>query len=334
MRVLVVGGTQFMGLSAVKRMVSEGDKVTVFHRGNRCDLVPPEVAHIHGDSLELTKYRSEIARFSPDAVLNMHLVKGSDTREFVSAIDGITKRVLAVSSSNVYRTYALLHRWETEEQPYTHADAESGPLRNHKIPDDDPHDEKIDVEDVVLNTESLEASVVRLPAVHGPNDPQFRNYEYLWRMDAGRPHIVLNDVFGAWQWSRGYVDNMVDALLLVLRRDSATGKIYNVCDPVAKSQSEWVEAIGEAAGWNGEVISTPHAPLSETQDYRHHFVKDSTAIREQLGYRERVETSEWLRRTVEWLRQNPPPPETAETMRSRGLSFDEEDRIAALHHGS
>lgn len=332
MRVLVVGGTQFMGLSAVRRLVAQGHDVTVFHRGNRCELVPPEVDHIHGDSRELTKFRPELAAFSPDAVLDMTLEKGADARELVTALDGMTRRLLAVSSANVYRSYSLLHRWETADEPYHIADSESGPLRQYRIPDDDPHDEKIDVEEVVLNASGLDTSVLRLPAVHGPNDPQFRGYEYLWRMDAGRPHIVMNDVFGNWRWSRGYVDNMVDALLLTLHSDDAIGKIFNVSDPVAMSQAEWVRAIGDAAGWKGEVISTPGVPVSETEDFRHDFVKDSTAIREQLGYRESVDTAEWIRRTVEWLRASQAGAEQAEKIRSSARDFEEEDTIAAGHH--
>ncbi len=329
MRVLVVGGTQFMGLSAVRRMAEQGHEVTVFHRGNRCDLVPSEVAHIHGNSTELTKFRAELAAFAPDAVLNMTLVRGSDAAEFVAAMDGITERVLAASSANVYRTYSLLHGWETEEEPYVKADPESGPLRQYRIPPEDEHDEKIDVEETVMRAEHLKASVVRLPATYGPNDQQRRGYEYLWRMDAGRPHIVLNNIQGSWRWSRGYVDNMVDALLLVLQSDSAIGRIFNVCYPDAMTQTEWVAAIGKAAGWDGEVISTSEAPASRTQDYRHHFVKDSTAIREQLGYSESVDVEESMRRTVAWLRKNPPEPGQAERMRSGGLSFDEEDAIVA-----
>lgn len=334
MRVLVVGGTQFMGLSAVRRLAAQSHEVTVFHRGNRCELVPPEVAHIHGDSRELTRFRSDITAFSPDAVLDMALNKGSDAQELVTALAGITERLLAVSSANVYRSYSLLHRWETADTPYRNADSEAGPLREYRIPDDDPHDEKIGVEQVVLNASALKASVVRLPAVHGPNDPQLRGYEYLWRMDAGRPHIVMNDLLGNWRWSRGYVDNMVDALLLTLESESATGKIFNVCDPQPLSQSEWVRELGKAAGWNGAVISTPEVPVSETLDYSHHFVMDSAAIRRKLGYRESVETAEWIRRTAEWLRATPPASEQAEKMRSFGLSFDEEDRIAAQHSGT
>ena len=332
MRVLVVGGTLFMGLAAVKRLVTEGHEVTVFHRGNRCELVPSQVDHIHGDSFELSKYRDEIAAFSPDAVLHMNLWNSEDTLEAIEAISGVTERFLAISSANVYRSYGLLHRWETAEEPYRATDAEDGPLRTFRIPDDMKHDEKIAVEESVMNADGLKPTVLRLPATHGPNDPLHRGYEFLWRMDAGRPHIVVNDIFGNWHWSRGYVDNMVDAFILVLQNDAAIGKIYNVCDPETMSQIEWIEVIGEAAGWNGKVISTSLVPPSEKQDYRHQFTKDSTAIRRDLGYKESVATKVWIGRMVEWLRDSPPDADRTEDIRSTAMSFDEEDRIAEQYH--
>lgn len=332
MRVLVVGGTQFMGLAAVKRLSAEGHEVTVFHRGNRCELVPLEVAHIHGDSFELTTYRDEIATFSPDAVLHMNLWYAADTQEAIDAISGITDRFLAISSANVYRSYGLLHRWETADEPYHAVDAEDGPLRTFRIPDDMKHDEKIAVEETVMAADGLKPTILRLSATHGPNDPLHRGYEYLWRMDAGRPHIVLNDIFGEWHWSRGYVDNIVDAFMLVLENDAAIGKTYNLCDPGTMSQVEWIEAIGRAAEWKGEVISTSLVPPSEKQDYRHQFIKDSSTIRRDLGYQESVPTEEWVHRTVEWLRDNPPAADRAEEIRSNAMSFEEEDQIAEQYH--
>jgi nucleoside-diphosphate-sugar epimerase len=149
-------------------------------------------------------------------------------------------------------------------------------------------------------------------------------------MDAGRQQMVLNDIVGRWKWARGYVDNMVDALLLAMFDDRAAGKIYNVSDPVTMTQAEWVEALGRAAGWEGRVISTHLRPGPIDTDRRHHLVVDSSLIREELGYTESVATDEWIRRTVEWLRANPPSPEEAAKTRSAGLTFEEEDRIVRM----
>ena len=327
MRVLVVGGTQFMGLSAVKRLVRDGHDVTVFHRGNRCDALPSSVRHIHGDSFQLSNFRDEIAAAEPDAVLHMVLWRGSDARELTKTLEGIEARLVVASSGNVYRAYSLVNGWETAE-PTDVVYSEDGPLRKHRFAEENGHDEKIAVEQVVMESRGPSTAVIRLPAVHGPNDQQHRGYSSLWRMDQGRPYILLNDVHAGWKWARGYVDNMVDALLLALFDDRAAGKIYNVAEQVAQTQKEWIEELGRAAGWRGQVIAAPEVPPTSNADFRHNLTTDSSLIRRELGYEESVGRQEWVRRMVEWLRSDPPAPEEAEKLRSGGLSFAEEDRLA------
>jgi nucleoside-diphosphate-sugar epimerase len=323
---LVIGGTLFMGLQAVKRLVAEGHEVTVFHRGNRCGVLPRAVEHLHGDARELSRFTDEIRHIRPDAVLDMVLERGADAAELVKAISGSTGKLVVASSANVYLGYSLLHRLEAAE-PEDRVYTEAGPLRNYRFGETDNHDEKIEVEQVVMDAASLSPTVIRMKAVHGPNDPQYRGYEYLWRMDASRPYIVLNDIVGRWRWGRGYVDNVVDALLLTMFDDRAARKIYNVGDPVTMTQTEWIEALGRAAGWKGRVITASARPATEDTDFRHHLIVDSSLIRKELGYSEGVATDEWIKRTVEWLRANTPPPDEAARIRAAGLSFEEEDRI-------
>ncbi len=47
--VLVMGGTRFMGLTTVNRLIERGHDVTVFNRGTRGDILPAEVTQIRGD---------------------------------------------------------------------------------------------------------------------------------------------------------------------------------------------------------------------------------------------------------------------------------------------
>ncbi len=121
------------------------------------------------------------------------------------------------------------------------------------------------------------------------------------------------------------VEDHIDADLTT----AAAGRIFNVADPEPMTQAEWVRALGRAAGWDGEVITTPEMPSPGTVDYRHHWVMDSSAIRTELGYEESVRTADWISRTVEWLRANPPDTGTIERIQSSGLSFTEEDKLAA-----
>jgi 2'-hydroxyisoflavone reductase len=49
MKLLVIGGTQFVGRAFVEEAARRGDEVTVFHRGGSEPAHLPEVDHVHGD---------------------------------------------------------------------------------------------------------------------------------------------------------------------------------------------------------------------------------------------------------------------------------------------
>ena len=153
---------------------------------------------------------------------------------------------------------------------------------------------------------------MRLPAVHGPGDYQHRLYRYLKRMDDGRPAILLDQAEAAWRWVRGYVEDVAHALALATGAEHAAGRVYNVADPVAYSEAEWVSRIASVHGWEGEVVAVsperlpPALRPSERFDLRQHYAVDSSRIRRELGYREKIDPDEALRRTIRWERENPP----------------------------
>jgi nucleoside-diphosphate-sugar epimerase len=52
MKVLVVGGTRFIGAHVVRRMHDSGAAVTVLHRGQSGNAILPEVEHVRDPSAE------------------------------------------------------------------------------------------------------------------------------------------------------------------------------------------------------------------------------------------------------------------------------------------
>ena len=101
MRVLVIGGTRFIGRHAVEQLVAGGSDVAVFHRGETEPPDLPTVTHIHGARSELADHRSAVAAFAPDVVLDMVPMTAQDAAIVVEALGGIADRVVAISSQDV-----------------------------------------------------------------------------------------------------------------------------------------------------------------------------------------------------------------------------------------
>jgi nucleoside-diphosphate-sugar epimerase len=318
MRVLVIGGTSFMGPRVVRRLAEAGHDVTVFHRGQAGGNLPPQVKEILGDRQRLADYSSDFRRVAPDVLLDMILFNETEARALVETFKGVAGRVVMPSSMDVYRAYGRLLRLE-EGAPDAVPYREEGPLRevfypyrkHAKSTEEKAYNyEKILAERVLMSEPSLPATILRLPAVYGPDDKQHRLFEYLKPMDDGRPFILLPKGKAGWLWSRGFVENVADAIALAVLDERAAGRVYNVGEEDTLTEEAWIRSIARATGWGGEIILLENSelpqPLEDETHYEHHLVSDTSRIRAELGYRERVGREAAIAQTVAWERENPP----------------------------
>jgi nucleoside-diphosphate-sugar epimerase len=339
MRILVIGGTTFVGPWLVRRLVERGHEVVVFHRGRtRADL-PAVVGHVLGDRRRLGDHREDLRRLAPEVVVDMIAFHERDALGLVETFRGVARRTVVLSSADVYRAYGRflgLEEGPVEPTPLS----ESSPLRTRLFPyreqaegpDDVRHDyDKIPVERVVLGDPELPGTVLRLPMVHGPGDPYRRLSTYLNRMDAGRPAIVLDEGLAAWKCPRGYVEDVAAAIALAVVDDRAAGQVYNVAEPAASTEAEWVCRIGAAAGWRGEVVLAPSGRIPIPYRVEQHLDTDSSLIRRDLGFAEAVAPGDGLARTIAWERANPSGPSPSIGL----LPVDAEDALLSeLGRGS
>ena len=148
--------------------------------------------------------------------------------------------------------------------------------------------EKVMVERVAQDEPKLPATVLRLPAVYGPGDYQHRLFGYATRIAEERPAIVLGRGLAEWRWTRGYVDNVAAAIKLAIEDDRSAGRTYNVGDPDAFTEIEWVQNIGRAVGWSGDILVVDDERFSVGLNHEQDWVADTSRIRDELGYKEPV----------------------------------------------
>src|SRR5262249_9761655 len=207
MRVLIIGGTQFLGPPLARRLVGLGHQVTVFHRGGTQAELPPGVEHILGDRHDLRAHLGQFRRLGPEVVVDMIAFNEADALGLVATFRNLARRVVVISSGDVYRAYGRflgLEPGPIESTPLTEDSSLRTvlfPYRNQaQGPDDFFHRyDKIPVEQVVMGAADLPGTVLRLPMVHGPGDPYGRLSPYLKRMDDQRPAIVLDEGMARWK---------------------------------------------------------------------------------------------------------------------------------------
>ena len=346
-RVLVVGGTVFIGPSVVRQLAQAGHPVAVFHRGEH-EIDLPDVRHIHGDRDRIAEGRREIADFAPDVVVDMRAMTETQERSVADAVRGIARRLVVVSSMDVYRAYGRLHGTEPGpplEPPFD----EESPLREklyvyrehtpsviaQRPPWMDDYD-KILVERVALQDSGLAGSVVRFPMVHGERDGQRRFYPIWKRMSDSRRAILMSTKAAAFRSSRTHVDNAAHAVALVATDERAAGRVYNVGEADALPWSEWALLIGKQMTWGGQLVIRPsdempaHLRDSRPDVWDHHLVADTSRIRRELGYREVVSREDGIRRTLAWYAETPAPDPKA----AGNLDYEAEDAALVTIRGA
>lgn len=315
MRIMVLGGTRFIGLALVERLAHDGHEVAVVHRGSELGgadaELPPGVEEFHADRARLDEASPDLVDWGAEAIVDMFAMTEASAHQALAALTGgSVRRWVVASSLDVYRAYDHLQRHEPGP-PLEGALTEDSPLRRRLypyrgsgrdagFPIDDY--EKIEVERAVLGWPEVEPVVLRLPAVYGPRDVQHRLARDLERMDRGDETIELGADEAAWRFAMGYVEDIAQALALAATHGQARG-VYVVAEPETRTRLELLTALAEEAGWTGQFDVRPDEESTDAPiDFRQHMAADSSRLRRELGYAEQVPFREALRRTIEWER--------------------------------
>jgi nucleoside-diphosphate-sugar epimerase len=289
MRVLVIGGTGFIGSWITAQLLEQGAQAIVLHRGRRgADALPRGAVSVISDAPlgAAASYESALRQGEPDAAIHVLAMVEADATAAVSVLSGRAGRAVLISSGDVYRAYGRFIRTEpgTAEPTPLHADA--SPLRErlypYRTPDTPPgslaHDyDKILVERAFRAAPSLPAVVLRLPKVYGAG---------------GNGDLATVYGFAAhprWRWTHGYVENVAFAAALAARHPDAPGRTYNVGEETTPTVAERLAHLPPRP---------PTPSIAGDHDFTQDMAYDTGPIRRELGYREIVDYEEGLRRTL------------------------------------
>ena len=305
MRVVVLGGTRFIGRAIVEDLAAAGHQLLLVHRGVLEPEGLPLAEHLHVERADLPAHRAVLEKFSPDAAIDCRALTRPDAETAVAALPaGI--RLAVISSMDVYRAFGALNDdVETDPVPLD----EESPLRTNRYPYKGKREgmddyDKLDVEEVYL---PRGATSLRLPMVYGERDYQRREEFILRRVRAGRMRIPIGA--GMWLACRAYVRDVARGARLTLESPAAAGDVLNLCEDRTFSIGLWSRMILDAAGSEAELVRVTDDLLPDdlkpTGAMAQHIIASGRKARRLLGWTT-SDPATALRATVAWHLANPP----------------------------
>ncbi len=253
MRILVIGGTLFVGRLLVEQLVAAGHEVAVLHRKPKHDL-GRKVENLTADRNDPAAVREALAGRRFDAVFdNVYDWERGTTAAQVEA----TARACANG----------LHRYVFMSSVAAYGDG----LNHHEgdalAPDDhpDPYVRNKAMSERALfrlhQRNGFPVTTIRPPFIYGPGNPFYREAFFWDRMRDNRSIVLPGDGRRLMQFI--YIRDLVAACLRSVEEPAAVGHAFNIANPRAVTQAEAVAAFAEAAGKKANVVRAPRERIYE-----------------------------------------------------------------------
>lgn len=236
MRVLVMGGTRFIGVYLTRELLAAGHEVVLFNRGNR--PAPEGVQQIHGDRKDAALVKAKLAAESFDVVFDNNGREMSDTQPLVEALDGKVQHFVYVSSAGVYQ--------KSDQMPHIEGDP---------VDPNSRHKGKFETE-AYLESQGVPFTAVRPVYIYGPQNYNDLEAWFFDRIVRGRPIPVPGNGMHLTQF--GHVRDLAKAMLSVVGNSNAVGEIYNVSGERAVTFDGLARACAIAAGKSPEDLTIVH----------------------------------------------------------------------------
>lgn len=303
MRLLLIGGTGPVGLSAGRIALEHGHEVTVAHSGKHEPTVSA-VRHLHGERESLLATDGPIATARPDVIVDTRTKAENVETLLRCARAGGTHRLVVVSSTDVYDYFVTGSGDESaggrgvlpsQTLPIT----EDAPLRMAPYPWAEPGHDNAAMERALAAGRRDEAIAVLRPGMIYGVGAAGREWTLVARIRAGIRRLELPDG-GAQFFARAALDRVGAAVVAAAERAPEAFSPVNVVDPYGWTYAGLAKEIGRILNWEWEPVVVPWEQADHPFKIQSPFVCSDTRLREALGVSTPdpraalAETANWL----------------------------------------
>jgi len=303
MKILLIGGTRFLGPAIVADLAARGHEVTVLNRGTRPN--PPGAARaIQCDKSDREAFARALTQERWDAVVDTVL----DDADLEFAIERLRGRVVRFIHTGSIGVYAPCRRVPARESDPL-AEREEEYAFNHKLRQDQvlmrAHQEK-----------GFPATSLRMSYIYGPGMVPLDGWggrapEFFQMLRDGETVPLPND--GRALLHPGYVADLARAFGDALERPCSIGQVYNIGGPQALMMRDYIGLIAQVMGVEPRLdFADPEEILSRFPNLTNrrgllfaceHMCCDVSKAERDLGWRPTTPLRVGLERNLSWMRE-------------------------------
>lgn len=236
MRILIMGGTRFIGVYLTQILLEQGHKVALFNRGNK--PAPAAVEQILGDRTNSDDLREKLTGKDFDAIFDNNGRELSDTQPLAEIFAGRVQHFIYMSSAGVYL--------KSDQMPHFEHDP-IDPKSRHK----GKHDTE-----TYLAEQKLPFTSIRPTYIYGPQNYNDLEAWFFDRIVRDRPVPIPGH--GQHFTQFGHVQDLAQAMANVLGNPQAIGQIYNVSGDRFVTFDGLARACAAAAGKDPGALKIVH----------------------------------------------------------------------------
>jgi UDP-glucose 4-epimerase len=237
MRILIMGGTRFIGVYLTKILVEQGHDVVLFNRGKK--PAPVEgITQIHGDRTDASQLKEKLSQEQFDAIFDNNGRELSDTQPLAEIFKDRVKHFVYMSSAGVYL--------KSDQLPHVEGDPVD-PKSRHK----GKHETE-----AFLTQLGLAWTSIRPTYIYGPQNYNDLEAWFFDRIIRDRPIPIPGNGMHITQF--GHCKDLAKAMAAVLGNETAVGQIYNVSGDRYVTFDGLARACTEAAGKSPDAVQLVH----------------------------------------------------------------------------
>lgn len=237
MRILIMGGTRFIGVYLTKLLVAQGHEVVLFNRGKKPSPVEG-IQQIHGDRAEANQIKEKLAGETFDAIFDNNGRELSDTQPLADLFKGKVKHFIYMSSAGVYL--------KSDQMPHIEGDATDPKSR---------HLGKFETESYLAQS-GLPWTAIRPTYIYGPKNYNDLEAWFFDRIVRDRAIPIPGNGINITQF--GHCSDLAHAMAAVLGNDNAIGQVYNISGERYVTFDGLAKACAIAAGKNVDNLKIVH----------------------------------------------------------------------------